>query len=298
VFVSRQDSSMQAVLVHVISVHGAAFQIAALHFLCGISLSPPACNFEYCACIHNITSSPHLPVRSCSARPRKQARVASGGTEQQQLCQLLAPLNQPQQVDGKDCHPPRLLQAAAISAQQVAAAAAAVPELAAAARNVRLSCCCVCCVCCVCVAFAVLQLALQVYPVLSTNTCTPAAVIVTAKPGAALLEQYRAAGKPVPPSVERMAAMLDAMEAEGGGDAPLVKPGDASMASPFTAKADSVAPVLDVLKQGRCTLVTTVQARRIAPHRTALLCLLASERPSSLYLPLLFSCYFLSLFFF
>lgn len=123
---------------------------------------------------------------------------------------------------------------------------------------------------CVCVAFAVLQLALQVYPVLPTNTCTPAAVIVTAKPGAALLEQYRAAGKPVPPSVERMAAMLDAMEAEGGGDAPLVKPGDASMASPFTAKADSVAPVLDVLKQGRCTLVTTVQARRIAPHCTAL----------------------------
>lgn len=28
--------------------------------------------------------------------------------------------------------------------------------------------------------------------------------------------------------------------------------GDASMASPFTAKASSVAPVTDILKQGRC----------------------------------------------
>jgi hypothetical protein len=34
------------------------------------------------------------------------------------------------------------------------------------------------------------------------------------KPGEALLEQYRAAGKPVPPSLQRMAAMLDKMEEE------------------------------------------------------------------------------------
>jgi molybdopterin-biosynthesis enzyme MoeA-like protein len=32
------------------------------------------------------------------------------------------------------------------------------------------------------------------------------------KPGEAMLEQYRAAGRPIPPSLERMAAMLDKME--------------------------------------------------------------------------------------
>jgi hypothetical protein len=42
-----------------------------------------------------------------------------------------------------------------------------------------------------------------------------------------------------------MAAMADP-------DAPLLRPGDASMASPFTAKAASVEPVTDIIKQGRC----------------------------------------------
>jgi len=59
-------------------------------------------------------------------------------------------------------------------------------------------------------------------------------------------------------------ARMDQMEADmGSQDVPMVKPGDASMAAPFTARADSVAPVLDILRQGRCTLVTTVQMFKI-----------------------------------
>jgi hypothetical protein len=63
-------------------------------------------------------------------------------------------------------------------------------------------------------------------------------------------------------------------------DVPMVKPGDASMASPFTAKAASVAPVTDILKQGRCTLVTTVQMFKIL----GLLCLSTAYALSVMYL--------------
>ena len=44
---------------------------------------------------------------------------------------------------------------------------------------------------------------------------------------------------------------------------PVVQLGDASMAAPFTAKATSVGPCKDLIRQGRTTLVTTIQMYKV-----------------------------------
>ncbi|KAF6151874.1 hypothetical protein GIB67_010448 [Kingdonia uniflora] len=63
---------------------------------------------------------------------------------------------------------------------------------------------------------------------------------------------------------EKLKKLMDEMNEDADGRAPpLVKLGDASMASPFTAKHASVAPVTDIIRQGRSTLVTTLQMFKI-----------------------------------
>lgn len=57
---------------------------------------------------------------------------------------------------------------------------------------------------------------------------------------------------------ERMARAMAEVQAQDV-DPTIVKLGDASIASPFTARRTSVDCVLTVLRQGRCTLVTTIQ---------------------------------------
>ena len=80
--------------------------------------------------------------------------------------------------------------------------------------------------------------------------------------GTMMIEDMRRKGIPVTAFHERMAKMMDDMAAQEA-EAPLVQPGDASMAAPFTAKEPSVRPCLDIIRQGRCTLVTTMQMFKI-----------------------------------
>ncbi|XP_042036135.1 probable manganese-transporting ATPase PDR2 isoform X1 [Salvia splendens] len=63
---------------------------------------------------------------------------------------------------------------------------------------------------------------------------------------------------------QKLKKLMDELNEDGDGrSAPVVKLGDASMASPFTAKHASVSPTIDVIRQGRSTLVTTLQMFKI-----------------------------------
>ena len=56
--------------------------------------------------------------------------------------------------------------------------------------------------------------------------------------------------------------------AEGLGDSaatdlPMVRPGDASVAAPFTSRSPSVRHIVDLIRQGRCTLLSALQQQQI-----------------------------------
>eukprot|EP00211_Chloroparvula_japonica_P000750 CAMPEP_0119125976 /NCGR_PEP_ID=MMETSP1310-20130426/5062_1 /TAXON_ID=464262 /ORGANISM="Genus nov. species nov., Strain RCC2339" /LENGTH=1513 /DNA_ID=CAMNT_0007116097 /DNA_START=47 /DNA_END=4588 /DNA_ORIENTATION=+ len=67
-------------------------------------------------------------------------------------------------------------------------------------------------------------------------------------------------GGAVGASAAQMSKAFDDME---DGEVPMVKPGDASIAAPFTSKMPSIRSVANIIRQGRCTLVSTVQQQQI-----------------------------------
>ena len=86
-----------------------------------------------------------------------------------------------------------------------------------------------------------------------------------------------AARNSVAGSAATITAQLEDLEMD---EIPMVKIGDASVAAPFTSKMPSVRSCVDIVRQGRCTLVTSIQMYQIL----ALNCLISAYSLSVLYL--------------
>ena len=54
-----------------------------------------------------------------------------------------------------------------------------------------------------------------------------------------------------------------AASADSAGGVPMVRPGDASTAAPFTSRVPSIRAVVNLIRQGRCTLLSALMQQQI-----------------------------------
>lgn len=79
---------------------------------------------------------------------------------------------------------------------------------------------------------------------------------------------------------ERLMRTMQQQSMPSGDEAQIVRLGDASIASPFTSKSSSIRVIKKLIRQGRCTLVTTIQMYKIL----GINCLITAYHLSILYI--------------
>jgi cation-transporting ATPase 13A1 len=79
---------------------------------------------------------------------------------------------------------------------------------------------------------------------------------------------------------DKLSSILMSSQEDDDSEPPSLKLGDASVAAPFTSKLANVVAIPNIIRQGRCTLVATIQMYKIL----ALNCLISAYSLSVLYL--------------